>query len=463
MACAIQVYEPQPLDPQGIAAELQARGGADEGLRAFLARHGRSTQEWPLPDWDLGSLTLMAIYYHPDMEVARAQLRLRRAAEVTAGQRSNPSINPRVEHHSEEEDFSDSPWSLGFALELPIEAADRRAARSARAEALSEDARLNVAATAWRIRSRLRTRFVDGFTAERMAELLRRELDARERSLALLEKRQALGEASPTEVSIFRIQAQVTRLAFNTAEGNIQATRAALAEALGMPHDAVRRLVIRFDGLERQAPRTPPTAELQEAALVNRLDIRRAQARYAAVEARLREEIAKQYPSFSLSPGFVWDQGDALKSLGAAVLLPLLNLNEGPIAEARAARNLENARFTALEARVMGEISLAVTRSEAAIQAWTTAKGLVTGQRARLDQVRKLFAFGEADRLTLVAAEIELVAAERARLRTRIDALLALGAVEDAVQRPLDGGAIPEDLEALSGRPAAAGHAGAKT
>lgn len=441
VGCAAQVYEPRPVYVLKVAADLQARSADDEGLRAFMAEHGRATDVWPPPEWDLGSLTLMAIYYHPDMEVARARLELQRAAEVTAGQRPNPRITPLVEHHSEKEDFSDSPWSLGFALDIPIERADWRAARRAQAEALTEEARLDIAATAWRVRSRLRTRMIDSFAALESAELLRRDLDVRQRYLALLEKRQTLGEASPTEVSLARLQLQEARLALQEEEGNIEATRAALADALGMSLRAVHGLDIRFDDLARGEPRPPPGAAVEMAALMNRLDIRQAEARYAAAEAALKEQIAKQYPSFDLSPGFLWDQGDAVKSLAATVLLPVLNRNEGPIAEARATRDLESARFTAVQAQVMGEISLVVTRSKAAVRTWSTAKELVAGQRARLEQLEKLLAFGETDRLTLVAAEIELVAAERAQLQARIAALRALGAVEDTVQRPFEGGA----------------------
>ena len=76
-------------------------------------------------------------------------------------------------------------------------------------------------------------------------------------------------------------------------------------------------------------------------ALLNRLDIREALARYQAAEARLRLEVARQYPDITLSPGFLWDQGDLVWSVGAAILAPLFDINQGPIGEAEAARVLE--------------------------------------------------------------------------------------------------------------------------
>ena len=124
---------------------------------------------------------------------------------------------------------------------------------------------------------------------------------------------------------------------------------------------------------------------------------------------------------------------------GAAVLAPLFNRNEGPIAEAEARRKLAAAEFKSLLASVMGQVSETRLRHEAAVKAWITANGLVQGQTERLRQIEKLIAYGETDRLSLVQGQIELYAAERARLQARINALRALGTVEDAVQYPLLG------------------------
>ena len=38
-------------------------------------------------------LTLTAMYYHPDLDVARAEWQVAEAGKITAGQRPNPSIS----------------------------------------------------------------------------------------------------------------------------------------------------------------------------------------------------------------------------------------------------------------------------------------------------------------------------------------------------------------------------------
>ena len=74
---------------------------------------------------------------------------------------------------------------------------------------------------------------------------------------------------------------------------------------------------------------------------------------FAASQATLRLEIAKQYPDVRLSPGYQYDQGDNKWSLGLSVDLPVLNRNQGPIAEAKARRSEAAARFNAVQAKAL--------------------------------------------------------------------------------------------------------------
>ena len=62
--------------------------------------------------------------------------------------------------------------------------------------------------------------------------------------------------------------------------------------------------------------------------------MRGALADYAASQSALQLEIAKQYPDLHLGPGYELDQTDNKWSLGISLDLPILNHNQGPVAEA---------------------------------------------------------------------------------------------------------------------------------
>jgi len=74
-------YQPQPLVPARTASNLQSRTLTDAGLRTFIETNapGR-VKDWPMEEWNFDTLTLAAFYYHPSLDVARAQL----IAEVIA-------------------------------------------------------------------------------------------------------------------------------------------------------------------------------------------------------------------------------------------------------------------------------------------------------------------------------------------------------------------------------------------
>src|SRR5438093_1601124 len=83
-----QRFKPEPLSTAGGAAVLDARSLADPHLKEFLERNlDRELSAWPLARWDFGTLTLAAFYFHPSLDVARAQWNVATAGVVTAGGR----------------------------------------------------------------------------------------------------------------------------------------------------------------------------------------------------------------------------------------------------------------------------------------------------------------------------------------------------------------------------------------
>src|SRR5215471_4051535 len=116
------------------------------GWRRFIEQNlGHELSPWPPQAWDLRLLTLAAFYFNPVLDAARARAAAAEAAIVTAGARPNPTITltPGIP----------SPYLLGFDLEVPIETAGKRGYRLDEARNLSEAAKLDLAETAWKVRS----------------------------------------------------------------------------------------------------------------------------------------------------------------------------------------------------------------------------------------------------------------------------------------------------------------------
>ncbi|MBN6743091.1 TolC family protein, partial [Acidithiobacillus sp. MC6.1] len=313
----------------------------------------------------------------------RAQWQVARAGIITAGQRPNPSLKLLSQHHSLTE-ASVLPWTFGLAFDIPIETAGKRGDRIAQAQSLATAAHFQVGEAAWLLRSQVRQRFLDYFAALEQTKLLEAETATRAQMLALMQQRLVAGESAAFDVSTALLDLQRAHLAQARAQAQEAGTRAALAQALGLPVRALNGVEFSFADVE-QPPTLQqlPSAAVQRAALLNRLDLRQALARYAAAEAALKLQVAKQYPDLRLGPGYGWEQGDNRWGLSISLTLPLLNQNQGPIAEARARVAETAAIFMALQAQVIGQIDQALANYRGALQTLDAAQAVLARQSAQ--------------------------------------------------------------------------------
>ncbi len=442
-------YKPQPLRPSETAARFEARRLDDAGLRRFVeGESGHPVKEWPPAAVDFEQLALAALYFSPDLDVARAQLAAAEAAVVTAGERANPALAMTPEWLSNAPGGV-TPWVLSVALDVPLTTAGKRTIRIAEARNLSEAARLRLGDEAWQVRSRLRARLVELWQAGQAEALLLRQDTVAQERMRLLDARFANGEVARLEVILARRERERVALALGQAREQRAAALVRVADAIGVSAPALAGEVIDFDFTGRlPAEEELATREVRAEALLNRPDVLAALAEYAASETALQLEVARQYPDIHLGPGYTFDKGSNQWALGVALVLPLMNRNRGPIAEAEARRREAAARFVALQARVAGEVDGALAGYRGALATLATARALLAADDAALVVADTQFSSGEADRLSLVDAEVARGAGVLGVLDAQAAAQRALGRVEDAVRRPL---APATPLPAVSG------------
>jgi outer membrane protein TolC len=407
-----------------------------------MLSHGHPESDWPVRRWGLNELTLLAFYYHPDLEVARARAGEARARAQPALQRLPWGLKPAIAYHSQKQDYSDSPWSLGFEVEIPLGGSTRQQAVVERAQYLAQAAELEVGSTAWRVRSQVRARMLELEAAQERVALLERELEARRALVALLERRLEAGYAASTEVA-------AARLKLYEAQGElaIEQTTAAramgeLAAALAVPIERLSALPLDFSRLDAM-PDAPTERDARGEALRNRVDMRQRLLEFSAADAQVKLEIARQYPTVSLRPGYLWDQGDNVWLLAVDLFAPPLLGNAPAIEVAQAHR--ETAAQIALrdQAAIIAETDTALAAYRQSVAGARAAHQASLMQLARSHQAQKQFDAGYADRIEATQSRLEAVTVERNLWGARTAAQRALGRLEDALQRPLSGGPMP--------------------
>src|SRR5205807_9905942 len=149
------------------------------------------------------------------------------------------------------------------------------------------------------------------------------------------------------------------------------------------------------------SPQDPVLVHARRAALLGRADLLSSLATYAASQAALQLEIAKQYPDVHLGPGYMYDQGSDKWGLGLTIPLPILSQNRGPIAEAQARRREAAARFLALQDKIINDIDRAVAEYAVSYQKLQTADRVLEADLRQDQTLRRLLRPGDVSRLTL--------------------------------------------------------------
>jgi outer membrane protein TolC len=446
--CGFQSYKPKPIDQAATAARLQQRSLDDPKLREYMTAQGQAPASWPPPRWDLSQLTLAAVYFHPDIELAAARARAAQAQTATARLAPYPTLSVRPEYNTKVPE-GETPWGLGVTALIPIDLAGKTRIRAEQMASLEEAARLEVGAAAWRVRARLRRALLDYHAAEETMRALQHEQERRIALLSLMEKRLASGEVSRNDVTAIQLRITEADTALRRAVSRREQARAAVAEAVGLTLDQLQGVQFDLAGFDMPPP-APALKELRERALTNRIDLRRKLAEYAAADAAVKLEIARQYPDFTIGPGYFWDFEHTAWSLLMVSQIPLAARRNAQIREAEARREVEQRAFVAMQAAVIAEAGSAWARYTQALQGLDSARQSTGLAEQRRTKVQRQFEAGYADRVDLRVAELEVAAAERALVGARLEAQQGLSALEDAVHRPFEPAESEQTLPGLS-------------
>ena len=117
--------------------------------------------------------------------------------------------------------------------------------------------------------------------------------------------------------------------------------------------------------------------------------------------------------------------------------LPVLNRNQGPIAEAKARREEVAAKFNALQAKVLAEIERAVEAFRISEKNSVALEALAREQARQRESIAAQFRAGAVDRVDLLNAQIEAIGSSLLEVDGQLKLRQAEAQLEDAIQRPI--------------------------
>jgi outer membrane protein, heavy metal efflux system len=424
LACCVR-YVPRPLDLGAHPAAYRARRLDDPRLLAWVTR-------WSPPSdgrrWTGRQLALAALGLRADLARARAEWRAAVAGERSAAVRPQPGAQASVERAVSGSE-GQSPWVISLAGLLNVELGGKRGARVRQARARTAIAEADLRLTAWRIARDAEAGALTLAAAGTDLAAARREVDA----LSDLEARERTrfqeGSLSSAELARTGTEVQATRAEAAAAEAIMLAARADLAGLVAVPSRALDSVDVAGDSALDCAALEPVGIDsLAALALTRRPEMGRVLAEYAAAEAGVRLEVARQYPDLDLGPGFIWDQGVHRWTLALALPNLFGFRNRAAITQAEAARSAAGARVAEVQDALVGDVDAALSRCRGAAleRAAADSQVAVSGRAAALAQAA--YQRGETSGLEPALAGLAVVRAER--LRSAARARAASAAVE---------------------------------
>lgn len=436
-----QRYEPARLEarPLAVVGDFNGRRLDDPELLEFLRTAGAASTDG---GWSPRQLALVALARHPDLTVARAELAAAWAAERSAGLRSEPSTSAGVERATAADEGKSSHWSFSLTSGLTFETGGKRAARRARARAVSLEARLRLDMTGWDVAQEA------ALAAHLLVATTRAVVDADVEASAtrevvtLLRARYAEGRVTLADVAQAESEGRSAALA--SAQSRLARSEVAgsLARALGIPLSVIDTLTLRppvEDAVGACRAATASADSLYAVALLHRFDLGVALTEYAVTEVDLRMEIARQFPDLVIGPGIGWDQGVVRWVLGFGTPAIPRDRNRGPIAQAQARRSAQAGRVRATQDSVLAGVDAARTACEAIGSEVAAADSVRRSVQHTVALAEAAYARGETGQTEVALAHLARLRAVRATHQAMDRGALAGIALETASGSWLDG------------------------
>ena len=433
-------YAPRPRPPERLVADFTARTLEDPALRADLdkALPARNT-EWPRQSWNRADLLIAMLHFNDTLAQGRATVSVAAAAKTTAREFPNPTVTLASEYANQHD--GTPLWLWGIATDWLLDVGTRRGARVTAADLGAQQARYEFTELTWKTRGSLRRALADVFITDREVALLETMDADRQSQLAMARRQLELGAATRGDVDRIVSDALLDEQKLNDSRRRASAARSAAAAAIGVPVAALEHVQLSWDQLDNP----PEIAEAvmqrwREDSLLVRADVQSAVVGYTLAEEALRLEVARQYPEVHLGPGYTWDHGVKRLQFNLGMTLPLLNRNQGAIAEAEARREEAGAKLEATVAAAYAEIDEGIRQWRLARDRLAQAHGGIYESAQRIySETEHGFAAGGNDRTELVAAKIARTLTELQVLDAVRGSQEALAGLEDALRRPLEG------------------------
>jgi cobalt-zinc-cadmium efflux system outer membrane protein len=286
-------YEPAPVDPSGILADLRAISLNEPMTPDHEESSSDESGITPPPTFDptdgltIDEAAAVAVTFNPALRASRAEAGVAAAQLVEAGLLPDPTL---------QFDIGDS------ALDgiLPLLRPGERDAKLGQAEARIEEVRFSILEDEWALKREVHLAFLDVLARAEQRQLNEQLLEVASHTHDFFLRARQQGAATALQETTAAIQSGEVQLAGERLAVQERRARQALNALLGLPPGAEFELQTSEDPFHRVDDDPEQAETLTERAVRERPDLKELLATYDRAEQRVRLEVARQWPAWGV-------------------------------------------------------------------------------------------------------------------------------------------------------------------
>jgi len=366
---------------------------------------------------------------NPALQAAFHSIGMAHADRVQAGLLANPSLSLGVRFPTS----GGAPeWEAGlFAGLLDLWQVPKR-------ERVAESALrrrvLEVAYQATQLAGAIRVAYIESTSTQRLVDIAKQNRESARKLHELASARLDAAAGTVIEANLARIDLLDTEIALGDAKLAAQDARLDLLLELGFgPHESRLRTMGTAAAVR---PTLPSATQLEDLAMVRRLDIRAAEEAVLQAEAEVDRQRGLARQNFDVGVAAERD-GDWSLGPGLQLDLPLFDRNQAQVAKAIEALALRQATLQASRLAVAREVSSALARTEGSWDALAIYRNdLLPYSEEALAKAHESYQLGKTTILPALEAQRQLLAARSDYARRLLRAATALSDLESATGTP---------------------------
>ena len=359
--CSYLPFNKKDIENQKIIKIIKDSDIYNEEFSHFLISQGFDKAELPFKAWGLKELIYAQQFFNPQIKTAKISWELAQTNEAIAILYPPTSIGLEVGRETTSKELTKKIFGGGFSF--IFESADKKLIRYELSINKSQLALIDFQLTNWELRLDLFTRLFNFIENQEFIKLSKLEIRLKQSVMNMMKKRLEAGVASQIDLDRKTIELNAINQGLLQLQMNQSIMRNQLASSIGLSTQKFnliplnsKKITSILDDITVLYLKDKKILELQEISLTKRLDLRKALSNYAIAEARLKLEVADQYPDYTFSPAYAYEFGTRLWTLGIDSIIKSGDRNKAFINKAEKFRDLEASKVNTLQLTTINDI-----------------------------------------------------------------------------------------------------------